>query len=191
MTHRVRRFSWLAALALVAALGSSCAYYNTFYLAKKYYATATDGMPYAVEKVTGAQAGNYQKSIDYSKKVITNYPKSKHVDDAYLMWAKSLLGKEDPLQTVNMLLDFSPRYPNSQLKDEARFYLGVAYRQARKYREALVPLEEFLEKEPKHELAPYAHLERARALASLNRHADAAAAAGQIVERFPGSPLLV
>jgi len=181
-------------LLLVAAFGllaSSCAYYNTFYLAKRYYTTATAGLPYPVDKPTGAQTGNYQKSIDLAKKVIAHHPKSKWVDDAYLMWAQALLGKEDPLQTVNMLHDFPSRYPDSPRKDEATFYLGVAHRQARKYREALVSLDEYLEKAPDGELAPYAYLERSRALMSLNRPTEAAQAAGQVIERFPENSLVV
>jgi TolA-binding protein len=183
-----------AGLLLVVACGmlaSSCAYYNTFYLAKRYYTTATAGLPYPVDKPSGAQTSNYQKSIDLAKKVIAHHPKSKWVDDAYLLWAQALLGKEDPLQTVNMLQDFPTRYPASSRKEEATFYLGVAHRQARKNREALVSLDEFLEKAPDGDLAPYAHLERSRALMSLNRPTEAAQAAGHVIERFPGNALVV
>ena len=49
---------------------SSCAYYNTFYLARKYYFKATSGAPYEVDREGPAQAANYTHSIDYSKKVI-------------------------------------------------------------------------------------------------------------------------
>lgn len=185
----VTRIATLA--VMLGALASSCAYYNTYYLARKYYFTATGGLPYAVEKPSGNQAGNYQKSIDYAKKVLGNYPKSKWVDDAYLMWAQSLLGKDDPLQTVAMLQDFSTRFPSSALKNQATFYLGVAYRQARKYRDALVPLDEFLEKAPSDALAPYAHLERSRVLTALDRPADAAQAASRVIEGFPKSALVV
>ena len=34
----------------------------------------------------------YNKSIEYSKKLLAQYPKSKWVDDAYLLWARALLG---------------------------------------------------------------------------------------------------
>ena len=179
----------LAALALLVVLGSSCAYYNTYYLAKRYYTTACAGLPYALEKPDGSQTGNYQKAIDYSKKVIATYPGSKWVDDAYLIWAQSLLGKEDPLQSVIMLQDFHARFPTSSRTNEAIFYLGVAFRQARKPREALVALDEFLQKAPKGPLAPYAELERSRALMTLNRPAEAAAAARRVIEGYPGGPL--
>ena len=178
-------------MAVLLFLSSSCAYYNTFYLAKRYYTTATEGLPYSVEKPTGAQAVNYQKSIDYSKKVIANYPKSKWVDDAYLMWAQALLGKEDPLQTIAMLQDFPSRYPDSPLRPEATFYLGVAFRQARKYTESLVSLDEYLEKAPNGTLVAYAQLERSRALMSLNRPKEAAQATSVVIERLPNSPMVV
>jgi TolA-binding protein len=186
------RMPFRVGLLLLLALGSwSCAFYNTYYMARKYYMTATGGLPYMVEKPVMSQAATFQKSIDYSKKVLGSYPKSKWADDAYLLWARALLGKEDPLETASLLQDFSGRFPGSPLKEEATFYLGVAYRQARKYREALVPLDEFLEKAPRSDLAPYAHLERALALASLKRNAEAAQAASQVVERFGKSGLEV
>jgi len=180
----------LGVLAAVLAALSSCAYYNTYYLARKYYYRGTAGAPYAVEGGTQAKTAEFNKAIDYSKKVLAQYPKSKWVDDAYLMWAQSLLGRDDPIQTVNMLQDFTTRFPNSPLGPEATFFLGVGNRQARRYAEALTALDEFLRRAPRHALVPHAHLERARALVSLERPAEAAEAAGRILERYPKSPLV-
>ncbi|MBI3539160.1 MAG: outer membrane protein assembly factor BamD, partial [Candidatus Eisenbacteria bacterium] len=180
---------WVGIAAALAVL-SSCAYYNTYYLARKYYMAATDGLPYPVDKTQPGQAGNFQKAADLSKKVVVEYSKSKWADDAYLLWARALLGKEDPLQTIIMLQDFERRFPASALRNESTFYLGVAMRQARKYREALVPLDEFIAKAPRHDLIPYAHLERARALMALQEPGAAAAAAGQVIDRYPNSVLV-
>ena len=182
------------ALALVATLGalaSSCAYYNTFYLARKYYDIAALRQPYVVDRSAAVDNQNFNKSIDYSKKVIGQYPKSKWVDDAYLLWARSLLGKEDPRQTVTMLQDFDLRYPKSPLKAEAKFYLGVAYRRDHKHALAARTLEEFVTEAPRHELAPYAHLERARALRDIMDYTESAAAATRLLERWPKSRLQV
>ena len=181
----MRRTRRLAALGALLLFSSSCAYYNTMYLARRYYDKATVGVPYAVEKADPQAAANFGKSIDYSKKVISLYPKSKWVDDAYLLWARALMGREDPSQTVNMLKDFDARYPQSPLKDEALFYLGAGARKARQYSDARPALEEFLRRQPNHPLAPYAYLEQARVFMALQRPADAAAAATQMIERFP------
>ena len=185
------RGAFASALALTAALLlGSCAYYNTFYLARKNYDVATAGEPYLVERNAGAAVQNFNRSIDYSKKLLSQYPKSGWVDDAYLLWARALLGKDDPRQTVNMLVDFSTRFPKSQLKDDAIFYLGVGYRQSRKPTEALSAFDEFLKQAPKHKLAPYALLERSRVLTTLERPNEAAQAAGNLIQRFPKSVLV-
>jgi TolA-binding protein len=180
----------LCALALALVPLVSCAYYNTYYLARKYYFKATAGDPYAVDGPAQGSAANFNKSIDYSKKVLAQYPTSKWVDDAYLLWAKSLLGRDDPIQTVNMLQDFGTRFPKSGLDAEALFYLGVGNRNSRRNVEALTALDEFLRRAPRNSLAPNAQLERARALAALERPAEAAEAASQVIERYPKSPLV-
>jgi len=175
----------LAGVFLLLAL-SSCAYYNTFYLAKRYYDRAAGGAPYVLEKADVASATNFGKSIDYSKKLLALHPRSKWVDDAYLLWARALMGREDPTQTMNMLRDFAARYPQSPLKDEALFYLGVGGRKARKYADARSALEEFLSRQPKHELAPYAYMELARVLVAIERPGEGTEAVTRMLERFPG-----
>ena len=176
-------------LVCLAALTGSCVYYNTFYLARKYYFKGTGGLPYTVEKTDPTLASNFPKSIDLSKKVLANYPKSKLVADAYLLWARALLGRDDPRQTVNMLQDFDVRFPNSKLRWEALFYLGVGYGRSHRYSEAETAFEQFLAQSPRHDLAPYAWLERSRALTALDRDSAAAYCAGQVLERFPKSKL--
>ena len=164
------------ALALLAAT-ASCAYYNTFYLARKYYLKATDGQPYEVDRDGTTQRQNYSKSGEYCKKVLGVYPKSKWVDDAYLMWARTFLGIDDPLKAVAMLEEFQDRYPKSELRPDAEFFLGLAFRQARKHEQALAAFDEFLLQAPKHELASYAWYERSKALISLRRFGEAAESA--------------
>jgi len=188
-----RRNAWLRAVACAALLAvtlGSCAYYNSYYLARKSYFLGTGGAPYPLAKPDPSQGHNFQKSIDYSKKVLSDYPKSKWVDDAYLLWAKALLGRDDPLQTINMLADYPTRFPRSPLKNEALFILGVAQRQARRYSDAEQSLGQFLQVAGRSPLVPYAELERARALSSLERYDDAAKAAGAVLEKNSKSLLV-
>jgi tetratricopeptide (TPR) repeat protein len=180
---------WIVMLLGAALTLSSCAYYNTYYMANKYYMRATNGLPYPVEPASGNSNQNYNRAIDYSKKLIANYPKSKWVDDAWLLWARSLLGRDDPIQTVTMLQDFDTHFPKSPIRNEATFYLGVGQRASRHNSEALVALDEFLKSAPKNSLVPYAHYERARVLLALDRPSDAADAAGVIIEKYSKSPL--
>ena len=184
------RHAVAAMLAALALFASSCAYYNTFYLARKYYDIAAVRQPYLVDRTGPVDNQNFSKSIDYAKKVMSQYPKSKWVDDAYLLWARALLAKDDPGQTVVMLQDFTARYPKSPVASDAMFYLGVAYRQNRKYRDAVHTFDAFLEHAPKHELVPYAYIERARVLTSLQEYVPAAASASRLIERWPKSKLM-
>ena len=172
----------LLALVALGVVAGSCAYYNTFYLARRYYDRATDGKPYEVGRTGSAQSQNYSKTIDYSKKLLANYPGSKWVDDAYLLWAKSLIGRDDPLQTITMLQDFSGSFPKSELKAEAEFYLGLAFRSARRYPAAITSFDEFLLLAPKHELVPYAYYERSLALSAMKRYGESAESASHVLE---------
>src|SRR5262252_5494859 len=173
------------ALGLLAMLLSSCAYYNTFYLARKYYFKATEGAPYEVDRDGTTQRANYNKSSDYSKKLLGVYPKSKWVDDAWLLWARALIGTDDPLKAIAMLEEFQTRFPKSDLRPDAQFFLGLAYRSARKYEQAVQHFDAFLAQAPKNDLAPYACYERSKALMSLELYSDAAASASRILERWP------
>lgn len=185
--RRVLRRLIPAAAALV--LLGSCAYYNTYFMAKRYYSQATMGLPYAVDKSDPGRVPNFNKSVDYCKKLLANYPKSKYVDDAYLLWARGLIGKDDPGAAVDMLRTFTDRYPKSSLRPEATFYLGLGYRLTHKYTEAVTALEDYRRYAPKGDLVPYALLEESRALTSLRRFGDAATVADTLVERFPKHPL--
>src|SRR5262245_61864221 len=82
-------------VALFASTLSSCVYYNTFYLAKKNYFRSLNDVPYPVDKTDLTQQPQFAKSIEYSKKVVESYPKSKWVDDAYLLWARGLIANDD------------------------------------------------------------------------------------------------
>jgi tetratricopeptide (TPR) repeat protein len=173
----------LAAAALL--LLSSCAYYNTFFMAKRYYALATNGKPYVVDKPDPSAATNFNKSVDYCKKLLGNYPKSKYVDDAYLLWARGMIGKDDPGAAADMLNSFTDKYPKSPLRPEATFYQGLAYRLSHRYTEAVTALQEYRRLSPKGELVPYSLLESSRAFTSLRRFDDAAATADTLVRRYP------
>jgi tetratricopeptide (TPR) repeat protein len=175
----------VALLAVLAAASVSCAYYNTFYLARKYYMKATDGQPYEVDREGSLQRTNYNKSADYSKKLLGVHPNSKWVDDAWLMWARTFIGTDDPLKAVAMLEEFQTRFPKSDLKPDAEFFLGLAYRAARRHETAVDRFNNFLAQAPKDDLVPYAYYERSKALMSLQRYKEAAESAGQILERFP------
>ncbi len=183
---------WVGGLAVAALVLSSlagCAYYNTLYLAKRYYTRSLNDVPYALDKNDLLSPVQFGNSITLVKKLIAQYPRSKWVDDAYVLWAKSLIANEDPREAIRMLEEYPTLYPKGSEASEATFYLGVAYLRARKYERALETLDRFLVSNPKKDLEPYANLERSRALLALERPGEAAEAAGRVVQRFPKNAL--
>ena len=174
---------------LVVALLPGCVYYNTLYLAKRYYNRSFDEVPYALDKNDLSSTPQFPRAIELSKKAITGYPRSKYRDDAYLLWAKSLIGSDDPRQAIRMLEDFDTAHPKSSIAADATFYLGVAQARARKYDAALKTFDDYLARFPKHDMTPYAYYERSRVLLSLERPGEAAQSVTQVIERFSRSKL--
>ncbi len=173
------------AMLLLAAAGAGCAYYNTFYVARKSFDSASQGQLYPAERPTVLAGGaNYDKAINYSKALLSKYPKSKWVDDAYLLWARALIGKDDPLQAAEMLEKFEEKYPASSLKGDARFFLVVAYRLGRKFDSAFEALERYQRTYPKNHYAAYGWLERARVELARKHYTEASGAATWVMAQY-------
>ena len=189
MTSRRALFGRLLGLALLVALLPGCVYYNTLYLAKRYYNRSFQDVPYALDKSDLSNTAQFPRTIELSKKALAHYPRSKYRDDAYVLWAKSLIGSDDPRQAIRMLEDFETEHPKSSLAADAAFYLGVAQSRSRKHEAALRTFDGYLAKFPKHDMVQYAYYERSRTLLALDRPGEAAQSVSQVIERFPRSRL--
>ncbi len=120
-------------LSLSGSLGG-CAYYNTFYHAKKYYGDAEGAA--RTEARAGANlsaqsgtrgsrsAGLYNSCIEKCDKMIANYPGSKWQDDAHLLRAKAYYGRRDYLAARQGFSRFPQRFPDSNLVPDSWFWLG-------------------------------------------------------------------
>jgi TolA-binding protein len=129
---------------------AGCAYYNTFYHAKKYYKQAEKAEQVAIATGKPARQASdlYKQSIDKCKKVIEDYPDSKWQDDAHLLMAKAYYGRGDYLSAERTLKKFPQRFSDSDLYDEAMYWRGLtAYAQA-EYPEARLIWEELLARIP-------------------------------------------
>jgi len=74
-------FRILGVLLLVTFTG--CAYYNTFYLAKRYYRDGQKAQERsALDTPAPEAAAKYDGVIRQCAKILVDYPKSKWVDDA-------------------------------------------------------------------------------------------------------------
>ena len=69
----------------IAILFGGCAYFNTFYSAKRNFAAAERLYQNPDDRATGQQAALYDKAIQSAAKLVASYPSSKWIDDAVLI----------------------------------------------------------------------------------------------------------
>lgn len=118
-------------------LTAGCAYFNTFYLAKKYYKEGQKAQERSVlESVAPEASSKYEMSIRQCQKVLTDYGKSKWADDALFLQGAATFGKGDYPVAIRRLEDLQQRFPNSPFVPEARLIRGMAHLKRRNYTEA-------------------------------------------------------
>ena len=84
--------------------------------------------------------------------------------------------------------EFLEKYPQSEMVDDAIFYLGdLAYREGN-YEEALKSFDQLLESYPAAEFAPAALYKSRTCLLELNRQEEAWDVGGKLMAQFPNSP---
>jgi TolA-binding protein len=121
-------------LGLVLLALGGCAYYNTFYLAKRYYGDAQRAQERAAtDSPTPDAVSKYDATIRQCNKVLTDYPKSKWADDAWYLLGVSFYGKGDYPEALRRLREFRERHPESPFVPDVRFTEGLAHYRQREY----------------------------------------------------------
>ena len=138
MRHLPKRLARFTALGLIVlASAGGCAYYNTFYIAKKNYREAQKAQERALTDAPAVEAiSKYEVVIRQCKKMQDEHPKSKWADDAGYLMGASLYGKGDYSGAIKKLVEFRDRFPKSPFRTEARFTEGLARYRMKEYGEA-------------------------------------------------------
>ncbi len=105
--------------AILLLLTLSCAYYNTFYNAKKYYSEA--------QKVQAGKDAKLDKCIEKCARVIEYHPRSRWVDDAIFLMGKCFYEKRDYSRAGRKFGELLEYFPESPFVEEASLYLGRSY----------------------------------------------------------------
>jgi len=133
---RTHRIPLLAALVAVALATGGCAYFNTFYSAKKSFAAAERLYLNPDDRATPQQAALYDKAILSATKLVATYPKSKYVDDAALITGRSFLGKGEYVKARESFGALASKFPDSPLNEQGLYYTAESYRRERKWETA-------------------------------------------------------
>lgn len=122
----------LGIVLLVASAG--CAYYNTFYLAKKYYREGAKAQEHSLTDAPSPEAATkFDLVIRQCNKVLTDYGKSKYVDDASYLMGAAMYGKGDYDNAIQRLSDFQVKFPKSPYVADALFMEGLSYYRRKDY----------------------------------------------------------
>ncbi len=185
-------------LALLLLTG--CAYYNTFYHARRFYSDAEKAretetratLTTAASAAPGGQGQGatrsndlYKKSIEKCQKVLENFPGSRWEDDAYLLMAQAYYGKGDYLSARRELDRFGARFPQSDLLPEAVFWQGLTAFAQEDYSSAGTIWNGLLEKHPKYEGRERVEFHLAETLDRRKLTEEAVQAYGAFLERHP------
>jgi TolA-binding protein len=128
----------LACTFAAALLLASCAYYNTFYFARKYYNqairagqnTGTGKTPLLPARKTGVAhqvSSLLDRSIEKCAKVISFYPKSKWVDDAIFLMGECYYHKQEYDKAMKKFNDLGIYYPKSELVPNSVVMMGMCH----------------------------------------------------------------
>lgn len=113
------------ALAVAILLLSGCVYYNTFFLAKKYFKEAESARERAGQEISKG-GGKYQAAIEKASRVLEYYPDSKYVDDALYLIGRSFYHQGEFSKAETKFRELLATHPESEYAEESLFYLGKA-----------------------------------------------------------------
>lgn len=193
LSRRRRTGRPLALVVLVALLASStgCAYYNTFYLARKYYRLALiEEKKNTTGKVSPTASQNYDKVIKQCSKVLQRYGQSKWADDAMFLMGQAYYGQGQYSSSRRWYSEMMERYPASELVADARLGIAQSWLAEDNFDKATAGLAEVIEKHPDFRGMDRVLFFQAEVARRQERYADAIPLYRVLTERFPKSQQL-
>ncbi len=156
-------------LMIFLSLSASCAYYNTFFNAKKYFSEAekerskrleqikkkeqsSKSRQSSLEKPSSSELKKYDQSIEKASKVLEFYPKSRYIDDALFLLGKCFYRKEDYNKAQRKFLELIQNFPRSDFVSESKLWLGKTNIELQDYETAEKNFHDILNSKSKDEI---------------------------------------
>jgi TolA-binding protein len=176
----------LAAAVAATVLGAGCAYYNTFYTARKHFRDAErQRVASGQEHAPPGSLELYQRSIDGSKKLIAKYPRSKWVDDAHLLMGMAHVQREEWDKARATFEELIAKHPRSELIPDARLGIGLSQLGRGEWEEAEKTLQTLLAEQPRFARRDEILLQLARSAAKRREHRLAIRHLGELLAGDP------
>jgi TolA-binding protein len=189
--HILRAFFLAGVVALAVSLGGAgCAYYNTFYNAKRIYREAQETPRAKDGTVSRAVKDRYDEVITRCEMLIQAYPTSKHVDDAVLLIGKCLYEQEEYADALVKFAELQENFPDSKLNKEGNLYVAKCYIAKENDEQAIPVLEVVVGEKPKKASDEVLFL-LGTALLRADRDDDAVRYLEILADKYPNSPYRV
>lgn len=132
-------------LILMGLFMASCAYYNTFYNAEKFFESAQKKPLNNKGKAGAAAIEEYNKVIKKCGVILTDYKDSKWADDALFLLAKALYFRgNNELQSKEKFEDLIKFYPDSPFFAESHLYIARIEHDLNNKEKAITQIQDFI-----------------------------------------------
>jgi len=169
-------------------LVSGCAYYNTFFLAKKYYNEAIQTeKKNTTGKLSPQASSSYDKSITQCAKILKRYEDSKWVDDALFLMGKAYFGKEQYGEARRYLNELVQNHRDSPFVTEGRFWVARTWLADGDYDRARSEFGTLVAEKPDFPLSDQVLLYTAQSWFEEENYEEAIRTYRQMLDRFPKS----
>jgi TonB family protein len=134
------------AVMLLAFLLSGCAYYNTFYNAKKSFKEGEKAQKNTTAS-TRESVGKtqYEDAIKKASKVLTFYPKSKWADDALFLIGKAYFNMGEYVKSKRKFEELEQSFPKSKFLDDSHYFISLCLYNLGDKEEAVSSMNELLD----------------------------------------------
>jgi tetratricopeptide (TPR) repeat protein len=184
------RVASLLVLCALAALVTGCAYFNTFYHARKFYRQAEKTQRESKsDKLSPDAARSYDKAIEKASKVIFEQGGGWRagIDDALFLQGQCYYGKREYDTAIKKFNELVLNFPETNHIPEALFYTGLCYHHMHNYPTARRLFERLLRTYPDFERRDEIVLTVAQGMDAAGETEQALAEYRQLVEHFEDS----
>ncbi|MFH1144421.1 MAG: tetratricopeptide repeat protein, partial [Candidatus Eisenbacteria bacterium] len=183
-----RLLFWLLPWLILSPGG--CAYFNTFFYAKKNYAKAQrieEGS--TTDRLSPEAVKSYDQAIEKCNKVILGYGGGWRagIDDALFLMGQCYYGKREYETAIGKFDEVILNYPDSDHVPEALFYAGLCYHHLRNFGTATQIFDGLLTQYPHFERRDEILFVAAEGLETAGDFGGALKQYALILERFPES----
>ncbi len=156
----------------VSLLFFSCAYFNTFYNAEKYFKEANKmRLEKSGQSIPLRAIDNYGKTIQKCKIVLSDFPESRYVNDAILLMAKAQFYRSEYDEAISNLKIIYNKGTIEQIA-EAKYWSAVCKWKKGKTQTAINELKEIIKTSSDKNIKAQCHLSLADIFNEIDRNDD-------------------